>query len=204
MINSKIIVGLTIGLNLMCVELVAATGVEENAKIVLNKFLLGEYNGDGSVRDDDKIVRYNIKLQREYDDRIGGASIYLVYDPLKIVTKYRIDKINCKNDICTAIVDFDQVAKALLTKTDRKIIKDVVNTANKYKIKLIDGRWYVYDPPVMMISLKSLIQYYESQIKLESSIDTSKDNDTSRVKLFKKNLSDLSLLRLIERDRRKP
>lgn len=185
-------------LSLFGAEVPHAIASETKALNVLKAFLDGEYNGNGSTRDDSEIVRYNSKLQKDYDDRIGGASVYLIYDPLIIINKYQINSILCKQNSCSANVEYNQVAKALVTKSGRKIEKEKRRGIAKYIVKKVKNGWYVYDPPTMMISPKALINHYESQVKLETSIDVSKDKDDARAKIFQKNKADLSLLKSLE------
>lgn len=144
----------------------------DSAKGVLELFCQHEFVGEGNVRRD-LYAAYSPSRAKEVESsEYGGEIVVLDGDPIIIVSTYCIVGIKSNESAAKGTVVYERLAYTRGLGNDvnynpnppREIIPEYKESEEvDYDLKKINGRWYVYDPPVMRVSLAAVDRYYFGQ-----------------------------------------
>jgi len=124
----------------------------------------------------DEATRYNYvglsSERKRLEELRNNEPLQLNTDPLFIVSTYHVSGVHFDDTTGKGKVVFERLAYTRGLGNDvnynpnppREIIPEYKESEEvDYDLKKINGRWYVYDPPVMRVSLAAVDKYYFGQ-----------------------------------------
>lgn len=144
------------------------------ARLALNKFLTGEY--DGALDTRLTLAAYQKKEALIYGEQLNelsvpGVVLDLLADPIVIVDGFQIE---CRDyDAHKAVfkVTFNSLGKSTGSgERGRTLLFEKNVLEQTYILRLIDGQWLVLDPSISFVSLETIKTAYEERIKIMGDI----------------------------------